>query len=60
MDLVYSTTMLTQGGRGGQVQSDDGGFKLKLAVPKQMGGSGEGVFVKAVGACGQGQGEADG
>lgn len=33
MDLVYSTTMLSQGGRGGQMQSDDGGFKLKLSVP---------------------------
>lgn len=39
MDLVYSTTMLSQGGRGGQMQSDDGAFKLKLAVPPEMGGA---------------------
>lgn len=38
MDLVYSTTVLTQGGRGGQMQSEDGGFKLKLVVPPEMGG----------------------
>lgn len=38
MDLVYSTTVLTQGGRGGQMQSEDGGIKLKLVVPPEMGG----------------------
>ncbi len=42
MDLVYKTTMLSQGGRGGQVQSDDGSFKLQLAVPTDMGGPGGG------------------
>jgi osmotically inducible protein OsmC len=56
MELVYKTTMLSQGGRGGQVQSDDGSFKLKLAVPKDMGGSGEGpnpeqLFAAAFAAC---------
>jgi osmotically inducible protein OsmC len=56
MDLIYKTTMLTQGGRGGQVQSEDGSFKLKLAVPKEMGGSGEGpnpemLFAGAFAAC---------
>jgi len=39
MDMVYSTIMLTQGGRGGQMQSEDGGFKLKLVVPPEMGGA---------------------
>lgn len=39
MDLVYSTTVLTQGGRGGQLQSEDGHFKLKLSVPPEMGGA---------------------
>ena len=43
MDLVYTTTMLTQGGRSGQIQNEDGSFKLKLAVPKEMKGSGEGT-----------------
>ena len=56
MDLVYKTTMLTQGGRGGQVQTEDGSFKLKLAVPKEMGGTGEGpnpeqLFAGAFAAC---------
>ncbi|MDP9902726.1 Ohr family peroxiredoxin [Variovorax ginsengisoli] len=56
MDLVYTTTMLTQGGRNGQVQTEDGTWKLKLAVPKEMGGDGSGpnpeqLFAAAFGAC---------
>jgi osmotically inducible protein OsmC len=56
MDLVYKTTMLTQGGRGGQLQTEDGGFKLKLAVPTEMGGKGGGpnpeqLFAGAFAAC---------
>lgn len=56
MDLVYKTTMLAQGGRGGQVQSEDGSFKLKLVVPKEMGGKGDGpnpeqLFAAAFAAC---------
>ncbi len=56
MDLVYTTTMLTQGGRNGQVQTEDGGWKLKLAVPREMGGDGSGpnpeqLFAAAFAAC---------
>lgn len=56
MDLIYTTTMLAQGGRGGQVQTDDGSFKLKLAVPTEMGGKGGGanpeqLFAAAFAAC---------
>ena len=56
MDLVYTTTMLTQGGRSGQIQNDDGSFKLKLSVPKEMGGTGDGpnpeqLFAGAFAAC---------
>lgn len=56
MDLVYKTTMLTQGGRSGTVQADDGSFKLKLAVPSEMGGKGDGpnpeqLFAGAFAAC---------
>ena len=56
MDLVYKTTMLSQGGRGGQVQTDDGSFKLKLAVPQAMGGPGgapnpEQLFAGAFAVC---------
>jgi osmotically inducible protein OsmC len=42
MDLVYQTTMLSQGGRTGTLQSDDGSFKHKLAVPVEMKGPGGG------------------
>ena len=56
MDLIYKTTMLTQGGRTGTVQSDEGGFKLKLAIPAEMGGPGgapnpEQLFAGAFAAC---------
>ncbi len=42
MDLVYKAHMLTQGGRSGSIQSEDGSFKLKLAVPTELGGKGDG------------------
>ncbi|MEY4763352.1 MAG: hypothetical protein RI907_25 [Pseudomonadota bacterium] len=56
MDLVYKTTMLTQGGRTGTVQTEDGEFKVKLAVPTDMGGKGGGpnpeqLFAGAFAAC---------
>lgn len=56
MDLVYKAQMLTQGGRSGTIQSDDGSFKLKLAVPAAMGGKGDGpnpeqLFAGAFAAC---------
>lgn len=56
MDLVYKAQMLTQGGRSGTIQAEDGSFKLKLAVPAQMGGKGDGpnpeqLFAGAFAAC---------
>lgn len=56
MDLVYKTTMLTQGGRNGQAQSEDGQFKLKLAATAEMGGKEVGtnpeqLFAAAFAAC---------
>jgi len=56
MDLVYKAQMLTQGGRSGTIQSEDGNFKLKLAVPTAMGGKGDGpnpeqLFAGAFAAC---------
>ena len=56
MDLVYKAQMLTQGGRSGTVQSEDGNLKLKLAVPASMGGKGDGfnpeqLFAGAFAAC---------
>ena len=42
MDLVYKAEMLSQGGRNGTIQSDDGSVRIKLAVPASMGGKGDG------------------
>jgi osmotically inducible protein OsmC len=56
MDLVYKAQMLTQGGRTGTIQSEDGSFKQKLAVPTEMRGKGDGpnpeqLFAGAFAAC---------
>jgi osmotically inducible protein OsmC len=56
MDLVYKAQVLTQGGRGGSIQSEDGSVKFKLAVPASMGGKGDGpnpeqLFAGAFAAC---------
>ena len=56
MDLVYKARMLTQGGRSGTIQSEDGSVKFKLAVPASMGGKGDGpnpeqLFAGAFAAC---------
>lgn len=56
MDLVYQARMLTQGGRSGTIQAEDGSWKQKLAVPVAMGGKGDGpnpeqLFAGAFGAC---------
>jgi osmotically inducible protein OsmC len=56
MDLVYKAQMLTQGGRSGTIQSEDGRVKFKLAVPATMGGTGDGpnpeqLFAGAFAAC---------
>lgn len=56
MDLVYKAHMLSQGGRSGTVQSDDGKLRLKLVPPVEMGGQGDGpnpeqLFAAAFGAC---------
>jgi lipoyl-dependent peroxiredoxin len=56
MDLVYKARMLTQGGRSGSIQSEDGSVKLKLAVPAAIGGKGDGpnpeqLFAGAFAAC---------
>jgi osmotically inducible protein OsmC len=56
MDLVYKAEMLSQGGRSGTIQSDDGSVKIKLAVPAAMGGKGDGpnveqLFAGAFAAC---------
>ncbi|MBF6353749.1 organic hydroperoxide resistance protein [Nocardia higoensis] len=57
MNVLYTTEALATGdGRDGRVRSDDGRIDLDLAVPKQMGGSGEGanpeqLFAAGYAAC---------
>ncbi len=55
--IAYTATATaTGGGRDGQSRTHDGALDLKLAVPKEMGGSGDGVnpeqlFATGYAAC---------
>lgn len=40
--MAYTTTATTSGGRNGRAVLHDGGLGLAMALPKDMGGSGEG------------------
>ena len=40
--MAYTTTATTQGGRNGRAILANGGLALAMALPKEMGGSGEG------------------
>ena len=40
--MAYTTTVTTQGGRNGRAVLANGGLALAMALPKEMGGSGEG------------------
>ncbi len=40
--MAYTTTATTQGGRNGRAVLANGGLALAMALPKEMGGSGEG------------------
>ena len=57
MDIVYTAEALaTGGGRDGHVRTSDGRLDLDLAVPKEMGGGGEGsnpeqLFASGYAAC---------
>jgi Ohr subfamily peroxiredoxin len=57
MDTLYTAEALsTGGGRNGHVRTTDGQIDLELAVPKAMGGSGEGanpelLFASGYAAC---------
>lgn len=53
---VYSATALATGGRDGHARSTDGTLEVTLAVPKEMGGTGEGnnpeqLFAAGYAAC---------
>ncbi len=40
--MAYEVSATTKGGRDGRAMLDDGGLALSMALPKEMGGSGEG------------------
>ena len=53
---VYTASAVANGGRDGHSKTDDGSFSVKLAVPKEMGGSGDGqnpeqLFAAGYAAC---------
>ncbi|MBJ7887490.1 organic hydroperoxide resistance protein [Bacillaceae bacterium HSR45] len=56
-ELIYSTTMISNGGRDGRVFSPDNTFVQNLATPKEMGGQGgndtnpEQLFAAGYSAC---------
>ena len=54
--MAYTTTATTQGGRNGRAVLANGGLALAMALPKEMGGSGEGhnpeqLFALGYSAC---------
>ncbi|MDY7105595.1 MAG: organic hydroperoxide resistance protein [Actinomycetota bacterium] len=57
MDAIYTTSALSTGdGRNGMTTLADGSLKIDLAIPKEMGGSGEGanpeqLFALGYAAC---------
>ncbi len=56
MKQLYSTKVHVSGGRDGRATSEDGRFDIALAMPKALGGSGEGLnpeqlFAAGYGAC---------
>jgi lipoyl-dependent peroxiredoxin len=56
MKIVYTTEATATGGRDGAAETKDGAFKVKLAVPTEMGGQGGGnnpeqLFAAGYSAC---------
>jgi osmotically inducible protein OsmC len=54
--MAYTTTATTTGGRNGRSMLSDGGLALAMALPKELGGSGEGhnpeqLFARGYSAC---------
>lgn len=55
--VLYSATVTVKGGRDGEAASDDGNLKVKLAMPKELGGAGgnatnpEQLFAAGYAAC---------
>ena len=56
MDILYTAKATVSGGRDGAARTEDGQLELKLAVPKAMGGKGDGtnpeeLFAAGYAAC---------
>ncbi len=54
--VIYRASATATGGRDGQAKTDDGSFSVKLAKPKEMGGTGAGnnpeqLFAAGYSAC---------
>lgn len=54
--MAYTTTATTTGGRNGRSMLSDGGLALAMALPKELGGSGDGhnpeqLFALGYSAC---------
>ncbi len=56
MSVLYTTKAIAVGGRAGQVRTEDGLFEASLALPKALGGKGNGtnpeqLFASGYAAC---------
>ena len=57
VNVLYTTAATATGGRDGEAATKDGSFKVKLATPKELGGSGgagnnpEQLFASGWSAC---------
>lgn len=54
--ILYETTATATGGRDGRAWTADGSFEVRLATPKELGGSGDGnnpeqLFASGYSAC---------
>ena len=58
LDIQYTATAVSTGGRNGEVRTPDGSLQLKTTEPKELGGNGEGgktnpeqLFAAGYAAC---------
>ncbi len=56
VNVVYTASAIAVGGRDGNTGTTDGGFEVKLARPKELGGKGDGnnpeqLFASGYAAC---------
>jgi Ohr subfamily peroxiredoxin len=56
INVLYTASAVATGGRDGRAATTDGGFEVKLARPKELGGNGDGnnpeqLFAAGYAAC---------